>query len=434
MENVKNIVEVEKIEEVEVLSEKVKKYPYEAKNLFDDVQDDFNDNDYLCNVDVWNAYNERNPEGKKFIGTYEIVIKSTHKYWEFLDVLRKDVASIFEIYNREQYVLQREIWRDAIPSDSERYREIHARIDEIQEEKENHKLFELYKHEDCLDDMLSFEEWETGKTKKGTRLGKHLRKLGVSNEVLDYYSQQIKDSGTVFLTISDRVQDIANMSAYADYNWNGHNGTSCQDHRHNENYNVNLVGALHDDELFIAMLHMDRDDAYDMQDRLEARCLMRLVEIDGTYCLLPLQYYGNNTTKDMLNEALKELEQVEEIYSYRVRRGREHIEREANGAYELETVRYEYIYIDDEYEVNYDCPVCDGSGRMDTEYTEIDCLHCGGDGTIQDYMWIEIEDEVEVVHEESVTMYADDFGHYGYKIRISLDSELIEEIRECRLV
>ena len=75
---------------------------------------------------------------------------------------------------------------------------------------------------------------------------------------------------------------------------------------------------------------------------------------------------------------------------------------------------YMFNYEQDEHYVDVSCPVCDGDGwvyyrSMDGD-NEIrrDCPNCGGEGTIEDIVYIEeIEDTIEEDNETDVTPYED---------------------------
>lgn len=142
------------------------------------------------------------------------------------------------------------------------------------------------------------------------KLGKKLQKEGFPQSVLDFYGTQIKTEKTVYFTITDRVQDVVGMSNYAEMDsWQGYNGTSCQDTRHNVSYNICLIGAIADNNLLIGQLHYKLEDVEDMQDKLKARILMRAWQIDyngkkHNFCK-GVKAYGNDTTRSELMACLQ---------------------------------------------------------------------------------------------------------------------------------
>lgn len=76
---------------------------------------------------------------------------------------------------------------------------------------------------------------------------------------------------------------------------------------------------------------------------------------------------------------------------------------------------YMFNYCEEEHYIEVNCPVCDGSGRVDyysvddvDNEVRRDCPHCNGDGTIEAYILIdEIEDTIEEDNETEVTPYED---------------------------
>lgn len=163
------------------------------------------------------------------------------------------------------------------------------------------------------------EEWKSGKISEGNRvskIGKYLRKKMFSQDLIDFYSAQSKKSGKYYVTISDLPQHIVGMSYYAELDsWDGWNGTSCMDTRHDGSYCTALLGSLGDKTSYVAMLHANLSDLDNLENKLLARVLLREVEVDGTLCLVPTRYYGNNDTKNILGDAMKHIQAEEEIYS-----------------------------------------------------------------------------------------------------------------------
>ena len=157
---------------------------------------------------------------------------------------------------------------------------------------------------------ITFENWKGGRINSGMKLGKKLQKEGFPQSVLDFYGTQIKTEKVVYFTITDRVQDVVGMSNYAKRgSWQGYNGTSCQDTRHDASYNICLIGAIADNNLLIGQLHYKLEDVEDMQDQLKARILMRAWGIDYNgkkyhFCK-GVKAYGNDTTKSELMACLE---------------------------------------------------------------------------------------------------------------------------------
>lgn len=281
---------------------------------------------------------------------------------------------------------------------------------------------------------FSFNEWKEGRLADGQRLGKYLRKKGVSQQLLDYYSRQIKEEKTVYLVISDRVQHIAGMSYYSTGEWDGMNGSSCQDTRHGGRYAISLAGALHDDKLYVAFIIEDIEDLDDMTGKMLARTVMRLIHVDDVACLVATRYYGNNETKDMLHLALEQVEEedVLPVFSRSVLYGDDVITERANGAVEVEISKEFHIYRDDWVEIELECPACDGWAEIDAEDDDgyeysVQCPHCDGNGHIYVDHRIYIDEVVTVEDFEEVTPYHEDYEHFGDFIEISICAEYIKE-------
>lgn len=382
-------VQTEKIQAVQQVG-RVKKYPLMVEQDFEEAQEILNTSMRLVKIkaSAWDAYNYRDQEGLGFLGTYEVYIERKEDYEDFLIRLKNETTN--EIANK-----------------------------------------------------VTFDAWKSGyitdESGRKQRLGKWLKKMGISAYLLDFYSRQIREEKKVYITISDRVQHIAGMSFYARMgSWNGYGGTSCQDPRHDASQIEHLLGSLYDNKLYVAMLHYNIDAVHDMTDNLKARTVMRLVHIDDVPCLVATSYYGNVVTKNELHEALKQL-RVFDIYDASILEGNTvSIEESANGYYEYSVSDTATISIDDWYEISYTCPICGGNGEISIYtdhfeyYVEVTCPHCGGDGTVYDETLIELEEEIEVddIEHESILPYNEEYDHYGDYIRIYIDIEAIRKSRK----
>ena len=228
-------------------------------------------------------YKERTEQAKKFVATYEIEIDRKGDYEEF-----KTIA------NNATYHLKEEGYYNL--TYDERYL-----IDDERQEKRRWLR------------TITFEDWKNGKYQNGIKLNKKLRKEGFPQSVMDFYATQIKTEKVVYFTITDRVHDVLGMSNFAKENsWDGYNGTSCQDSRHNTEYQINLIGAIADSNLLIGQLHYDLEDVEDMQDKLKGRILMRQWKVkhdEKEYSICKgVKLYGNQTTKSELKQCLECLE------------------------------------------------------------------------------------------------------------------------------
>lgn len=344
--------------------------------------------DYTQDIDAEYAYNERPVGLSGFLGTYRVMVERDRDYHRFCMMVGEEFMR----------------------GDAERYKP-------------------------------TFEEWKTGKTEQGMKLGKALRKKGFSQELLDFYSAQIKTERAFFLTVSDAPQHIAGMSYYSPGNWNGMSGKSCQSPEIGGDLAVHLGGSLHDDCLLVGMLHESLEDLQDMEDKLIARVVFRAVEIDDRWCLIPTQYYGNNETKGALHSVLVNMEQVFDIYSNEITDYNEHtamVSQRANGAYTMYRVDSVTVYEDIDTTVEVECPLCDGHGTYSTytdrseRYVEIACPACEGTGEIDVEVCMEVEHDEEVEDEEEVLPYVEGYSHYGNEVVVRVDMKRLSELQEGR--
>jgi hypothetical protein len=407
---------------------------------FNEAQEMLDLSSYTDVIDAECAYSDR--VGNSFTGTYKIMVDRQEDYERFTGRLQsakrhaQEEKRAFQVEARSRLVT----WfhsLDSIAQSNERAWTI--------EELEKIDRWYYSDANTCSCSVCEFrlptiEEWKTGKynesEKRVLKLGKAMRKAGFSQEIIDFYSLQTKTEKSVYLTISDRPQHIVGMSNYAEMGtWDGFGGTSCQDTRHDEDYAIKLAGSLHDDKLFIGMLHDSLEDLHNMQDKLKARTMLRYMTINGKGCLIATSYYGNNDTKDMLGNALKALEEVD-IYSNSVLSGnREWIEERTNGAYELTLVDEVHVYYDEWENITCECPACGGSGEMEVysnrldRHVDIDCPACGGSGEYEEEVHVHVDTYEEVEDSTNVLPYAECYSHYGYKVEMGINVTEIERAR-----
>jgi hypothetical protein len=403
----------------------VQKFMVEVENDFSQAQDILDLASATENFDSEYAYNVR----KDFdgVGTYAIKVERKDDFSRFLSKLSEEKNHVRNEYFETRNAISNKFYNDEITRE-----EAIEQLNKVDEAYNNREQCECKK----CQFSITFEEWKTGKMSSGAKVGKTLGKAKFSKELLDFYSQQIKTEKQVFLTISGNVQFIAGMSNFAEEDsWDGYNGTSCQDTRHDMNYCIQLGGALHDNKLFVAMLHDSIEDLENMQDKLKARVIMRYITIDNKPCLVPSQYYGNNETKDLLHYALSQLSEVE-VYSRDVREGeRELIQERVNGAFEYNVHDEIYVCETFEDEVEVECPMCDGDETI-TRYTnndtevEVQCPCCSGSGTIYASYYVDIDEWIEVEVEEEILPYTDDYSHNGYNMNMRVNVNEIRSLRE----
>jgi hypothetical protein len=418
--------EIIKMTNFTTLKNGVQKFMVEVENDFSQAQNILDLASVTENFDSEYAFNERVQFSG--VGTYAIMVERKDDFERFMDKLEDE-----KNHRRSEFFQNRRDIQNLFYDDKITREEAIEQLETLEREYYNNAQDDC----DCkkCSFEISFDEWKNGKMRNGAKVGKSLGKAKFSKELLDFYSQQIKTEKKVYITISGNVQFIAGMSNFAEEDsWDGYNGTSCQDTRHDMNYCIQLGGALHDNKLFIAMLHEDLEDLEDMQDKLLARSLMRYVIIDGVPCLVPSTYYGNNETKSLLHYGLKQLAEVE-VYSRDVREGeRELIQERVNGAFEYHN--YDEIYVCETFEdyVDVTCPMCDGDETI-TRYTnndtevEVTCPCCSGGGTIEASYYVDIDEWIEVEVEEEILPYTDDYNHNGYTMSIRVNVNEVKRLR-----
>ncbi|MCP8973137.1 zinc finger-like domain-containing protein [Bacillus licheniformis] len=356
----------------------IKRIPLTMENDFDEADRILESGDVTSNYLSENYFNERIEN--EFTGTYPITIERTTDYDKFIRVLLDDTLTI----NKN------------------------------------------------IDFSINFEEWKSGYKQDGTRqmkLNKYLKKQGFSQYTLDYYSQQIKTEKRLFLTISDRVQHITGMSFYSTEEWHGVGGTSCQDPRQEYEECKRLLPSLHDNKLLVAFLHDSLDDLEQMDGKMLARTVCRIVNVNGKQFLIGSNRYGNNETKDELEKALRQVNSFNVFSREQMEGGEMHFE-DTNGSFYLDY--HEEIYVCESFGdyVNCDCPACGGTG----EYTvttsndsdvEITCPACGGVGHIEQYVSVDIDEFINIEDKQEIMPYNEDYYHYGDKIAIPLNYSVL---------
>lgn len=284
-----------------------------------------------------------------------------------------------------------------------------------------------------VDFSVTFDDWKSGYIQDGKRkvkIGKYLKKKGFSQYVLDFYSQQIKTEKTLYITISDRVQHIAGMSYYSTGEWDGMGGSSCQDPRNGYHECIRLLGALHDNKLLVAFLHEKSEDLEDMDEKMLARTVARIIHVDGKQYLITTRLYGNNETRDMLENGLRQLNKFGIFTSQQMKNGDYKHREETNGyVYITEWDEINVYATIDEY-VDVDCPMCGGTGdyvvydRYENEH-EITCPACGGSGTVETNVYIDIDEYIDVETKHEITPYDEEYKHHGNYMTININKKVL---------
>jgi hypothetical protein len=408
-----------------ILDNGVEMFELEVENDFGEAQHILDHNMHTQNIDAEYAYEDR--VSNDFEGTYKTKIQRLIDYKRFISLM-----------DDEQDHIRREVSKNRNKIYNNWQRGLSTRMEAIELMARQDKKLNI----DCKCKVCSFnlsiDEWKSGKMSSGAKVGKSLRKAGFSQTLIDFYSQQVKTEKEIYITVASQAQFIAGMSYYCEMDsWDGYNGSSCQDPRHGDDaYPIKLGGALHDDKLFIGMLHEEIEDLKDMENKLLARTLFRLIHVDDKPALIATYYYGNNETKDLLHGALSQLKEVD-IYSKDIRGGNvEIIKENANGAFNMVTVDDVHIYIDEWETVEVECPACGGDGEIEVYSNlcdcdiEIECPACHGSGEIEEEIHVHVDEWKEVEGEREVLPYDEAYTHYGSYIDMIVDVNKIREYRE----
>lgn len=247
------------------------------------------------------------------------------------------------------------------------------------------------------------------------RLAKWLKRQGVPEDVITFYSQQVKKTTAKrFLTISGLPQHIAGMSYYSDTFEN------CQ---HPEDpLSVHLAGSLNDDRLYVAMMHDALEDVTDMDGALLARVVMRLVEFEGVEHLVPTRFYGTDEGRADLDRCLEKLSEVA-VHGSSIRECKHEadslVSRERHsGGYTVERTEDVHVLHSVQTAVPTKCPMCDGtkkhhvySGACDS-MVAIKCPACKGMAVLDAHVSIDIDEWIEVTVKDAVRPYNELYSFY----------------------
>lgn len=404
---------------------------------FELTQSMLDQNQYTELFDAESAFEDR-PQNN-FEKTYIVKIERQLDYENFITRLKKEANCISDARSKEHSANQSKYYADILTRE-----QFVQNRDEINERYRN----QTCDCKPCNFRQPTYEEWQTGKYEGRTKINKTLKRNGFSQDLLDYYSVQIKEESTKCITISSLPQFIAGMSYWCElHTWDGYRGSSCQDLRHDdEDYALNIGGALHDDKLFIAMMHEEVEDFEDFTDKMIARTLMRYVVIDGKPSLVATQLYGNNVTKNELDNALNELNEVG-IFGRSITRQR--YDKDGNSLQDNVTMheesangKYEYSVCDEvnvcetiDHSEEIDCPLCSGSGKHEVysnridDHISIDCPVCGGSGEYTVYVYEEIDTWEDVEGTKEILPYIEGYEHKRDRIQIEINMTLLNEIR-----
>lgn len=418
-----------------VLKNGVEVHALEVEKDFDAVVDMFDYNENLRQCDPWDAYEKRVPNN--FVGSYKVEVSSTTEYDRFINVLRNEVNAhkdqlrgnyFTKVREYETFIIKQYMRGLISDSQAQDFRSV-----------ANDRAVEAVGT--CPCGLCSFnryptiEEWKTGKYQEGKRtmkLGKKLLKSGFLQRTLDYYSAQHKrDSKTMYFTISDLPQHIAGMTYYSTGEW-----SSCQDPRDEDSeYCIGLIGSLHDDKLFVGMLHESLDDLDDMEEKLIGRTMMRYLTVDGAPVLVATTYYADYDDRGYVKSAVEQLSELD-IYTKDCMFEdaiMEEVKEPANGSYELVVTEEVHVKEMIEEDVECDCPAC-RDGRYEVQvsngdWVKIDCPVCGGSGTYSAMVYADVDEWVDVETKKDILPYDEDYSHYEDYISMNIR---IEGVRRCR--
>ncbi|WP_395894916.1 hypothetical protein ACH2FV_19215 (plasmid) [Bacillus safensis subsp. safensis] len=339
------------------------KHPLSISNNFKEVDSIFNMHDVLSQLDSREFYKAR--KTNKFEGTYEIRLPAETGYTQFLKVLVNDAIS----------------------------------------------------NSFSIEYSLTPSEWLSGykvNGKRKIRLNSFLRRRGHSQYVVDYYSLASKDDKEqkVYVTISATPQHIAGMSFYSSGDWLTYSGTSCLDPRNGYDEATQLVGALADDSLFVAMLHENKDIS-DLKGGMKARTVCRLIDYNEKVCFIGSKLYGSKENKNLLQKCLVVLNRYG-VFPYNQVKGKDTLEIQASG-------RAVFTF--------------KGNPETRGDAREGICFRCCGER----YLFLDsgegIKDKVPCIScndsyviERTVTPLAEHYEHKGTSVKIKINENILKEL------
>ncbi|MBU8576465.1 hypothetical protein ACQKEX_15150 [Bacillus pumilus] len=337
------------------------KHPLSISNNFKEVDSIFNMHDVLSQLDSREFYKAR--KTNKFEGTYEIRLPAETGYTQFLKVLVDDaISNSFSI----GYSLTPSEWLSGYKVDG----------------------------------------------KRKIRLNSFLRRKGHSQYVLDYYSLSSKDdkSRKVYVTISATPQHIAGMSFYSSGDWLTYSGTSCLDPRNGYDEATQLVGALADDSLFVAMLH-EKKDISNLKGAMKARTVCRLIDYNEKVCCIGSKLYGSKENKSLLQKCLVALNRYG-VFPYNQVKGEDSLKIQASGRAVFTFERNPETIEDSQNETCFRCRgerflfLDNGEGIQD----KVPCISCNDSNVI----------------ERTVTPLAEHYVHYGNTIELKINENILK--------
>ncbi|MGD6829106.1 hypothetical protein [Bacillus pumilus] len=339
------------------------KHPLSISNNFKEVDSIFNMHDVLSQLDSREFYKAR--KTNEFEGTYEIRLPAETGYTQFLNVLVNDAVS----------------------------------------------------NSFSIEYSLTPSEWLSGykvNGKRKIRLNSFLKRRGHSQYVVDYYSLASKDDKEqkVYVTISATPQHIAGMSFYSSGDWLTYSGTSCLDPRNGYDEATQLVGALADDSLFVAMLH-EKKDVSDLKGGMKARTVCRLIDYNKKACCIGSKLYGSKENKSLLQKCLVALNRYG-VFPYNQVKGKDIVEIQSSGRAVFTFERNPETRGDAHDGICFRCCgerflfLDSGEGIKD----KVPCISCNDSYVI----------------ERTVTPLAEHYEHKGTSVKIKINENILKEL------
>lgn len=264
---------------------------------------------------------------------------------------------------------------------------------------------------------ITFEEWQERRLSNGKKLGKQLRYMEFSQELLDFDgSQERVDKNKYVIIFNPCWWSKLGMSSLAEKgSWDGFGGTSCQDIRNlDSSYSHHVLGSMMNDYYTIQLVRLNEGEKvsdFNSYQALDGRLIARVNawSFDGRIRTNDI-YYGSSKTKQILIDIIEQLQE----------QGLDIQEGDYGYDYQIDLNSYKMSYeedilvsVDDYYTI--DCPACGGSGTQtvwderDNEH-ECDCPACGGSGEYELYIcneeWETVKSTKEILpYDEGIVSY-----------------------------
>ncbi|MFQ3543601.1 hypothetical protein Q7A53_05900 [Halobacillus rhizosphaerae] len=403
------------MELIKTLDNGVSMYHNNIKQDFRKAQEILNMFDETKIIDAQMIYNNR--INNEYEYSYQYDYSRMNNYYNLIDMI-----------NECKQHLKRELFEESKHS----YALYQVKDISSEERQEQIRDIERRRKEGCKCAVCAFnspslEEWESGYMKyKGKRvtIEKALKKAGFKKELINHYMKQEKERKEMFLTISSSPQFIV-----------GCNYNLIEDIKRseylldNKECSLELAGCLHDDRLYIAMLHESLEDLDNMDGALYGYAMMRHITLNGNDYMIAVSYHGSNTTVSMLDDCIKQLESINVMSNEHVK-GNDMVRLNSNGSYEI--VVHDDIVIHESIDsiVSYECILCNGVGVYDgysnrmNDSISVVCPMCDGNKKITENVHKVIDETIRVNKKIKVLPYCKGYNHYGDYIELAVSGLL----------